>query len=162
MNENKPLGVVDLSKVSPESAGDVIENAIMVLEGPKCMNRDRPYNGQPWTNNGIRGSTQIAGLTFRDIRDCYIRAFIISHPYYHEGTLQRLEPNATLIDEANKGEKAQLNGNDLFSLIGDIDPIAVSQNLSCEIERVMGIFPNISDIQEQSNQLLKNMGILGD
>ena len=115
------------------------------------MNRDRPYTGQPWTDLGVRGSTEVKGLTFRDIKDCFIRAYIVSHPYYvydevkRESTLIRQEPNATLIDEANKGEKAQLNGNDLYTLVGDIDPVALSQNLSCEIEKMMGIFPNISD-----------------
>lgn len=161
MNENKPpLGVIDLSKVSPESAGEVLENAILVLEGPKSMKRDRHYDGQPWTCTGKRGSAQVTGLTFRDIRDCFIRAFIISHDYYHPGTLQRLEPNATLIDEAHKGESAQLNGNDVYTLIGDIDPIAVYQNLSCEMEKAMGIFPNLCDIEEESTQLLKDIGIL--
>lgn len=159
---NEHNSIVDLTNVAPDSIGEVLENAIAVLEGPKFMNRNRPYDGQPWTDTGVRGATQVAGLTFRDIRDCYIRAFIISHPYYHEGTLKRLEPNASLIDEANKGEKAQLNGNDTYFMVGSVDPIAVFQNLSCEMEKVMGIFPNLSTSQEETTKLLRNMGILGD
>lgn len=107
------------------------------------MRRDRAYDGQPWTASGMRGSAQVAGLTMRDISDCYIRAFILSHSYFKEGTMELLQPNATLIDEANKGENAALCSNDLYSLVGDFDPMAVSQNLGCEIEKLMGIFPNI-------------------
>lgn len=112
------------------------------LFGPATMDPERPYNGQPWTSAGTRGQTEIKGITFRDLSDAFIRAFIISHPYYQDGTLIPLEPNATLIDEAHKGRAAKLNGNSVFSLVGDIDPIAVSQNLGCEVEKLMGIYPN--------------------
>jgi hypothetical protein len=37
------------------------------------MRRDRPYNGQPHTDTGVRGMTEIRGVTFRDMRDCFIR-----------------------------------------------------------------------------------------
>lgn len=128
---------------------DHVGEAIDSLEGSKTMDPDRPYDGQSHTHMGNRGKTEVKGLTMRDIRDCFIRAFIISHPYYfydevnREFTLIRQEPNATLIDEANKGIYAKLNGNDVYNLVGDIDPIAVSQNLGCEIEKMMGIFPNL-------------------
>lgn len=151
------IPTIDLSGHSPESIGDVLHNAITVMNGSNFMNRDRPYTGQPWTDTGKRGSTEVKGITFRDIRDCFIRAYIISHPYYvydevkRECTLIRQEPNATLIDEANKGIHAKLNGSDVFSLVGDIDPIAVSQNLGCEIEKIMGIFPNIPDQMKSSS-----------
>jgi hypothetical protein len=107
------------------------------------MQRDRPYNGQPHTITGVRGATEIKGITFRDLRDCFIRAFIISHQHYKDGTLEELQPNATLRDEAKRGSAAALSENDVYSLVGGIDPIAVAQNLACEIEMLMGIFPNI-------------------
>lgn len=110
------------------------------------MQRDRPYNGQPHTDTGERGSTEIKGVTFRDLRDCFIRAFIMSHEYYKDGSIKLVQPNATLIDEANKGPSASLCENDVYSLVGTIDPIAVVQNLSCEIERIMGIFPNVPEL----------------
>lgn len=42
------------------------------------MRRDRPYNGQPHTHDGVRGATEIKGVTFRDMRDCFIRAVMLS------------------------------------------------------------------------------------
>lgn len=107
------------------------------------MQSDRPYSGQPHTIDGIRGSQLINGITMRDIRDAYIRAVIISHPCYKEGTLNLLEPNYTLNNEAKKGPNACICGNDLFTLKGNADPIAIIQNLTCELEKLMGIFPNI-------------------
>jgi hypothetical protein len=111
------------------------------------MRRDRPYNGQMHTSTGERGREEVKGLTMRDIRDCYMRAFVMSHEYYKRGSIERQEPNATLIDEANKGEAAVLCENDLFELVGDADPVAVAQNLGCEIERAMGIFPNVPKLR---------------
>lgn len=107
------------------------------------MSRDRPYNGQPHTDKGIRGATLITGVTMRDLRDCFIRAFILSHEHYKSGTLELMQPNATLQDESDKGVLATLCENDLYTLQGDIDPMAVAQNLTCEIEKIMGIFPNV-------------------
>jgi hypothetical protein len=114
------------------------------------MQRDRPYNGQPHTDTGVRGSTVISGVTMRDIRDCFIRAYVDSHTYYQRGSMVPLQPNAALIDEANKGVNAAICENDVYNLIGDVDPIAVAQNLTCEIEKIMGIYPNVPplDISE--------------
>lgn len=107
------------------------------------MRRDRPYNGQPHTGTGERGATEIRGVTFRDLRDCFIRAFILSHEHYKAGTLVEIQPNAALRDEAAKGEAAALCENDIYSLVGGIDPMAVAQNLACEVEKAMGIYPNV-------------------
>lgn len=97
------------------------------------MSRHRPYDGQPWTDSGKRGATKVEGLTMRDIRDCYIRAIFQAS-------------GGPLYEEAQKGEKACLCENDVFSAAVDwnsIDPIALAQNMSCEIEKMMGIFPNV-------------------
>lgn len=107
------------------------------------MRRDRPYNGQAHTSTGIRGSTEIEGITFRDLRDCFIRAYIRSHSVYKDGTLERIEPNSALSDEADKGENAVICENDIYNIVGTSDPMAVCQNLCCEVERVMGIYPNV-------------------
>jgi hypothetical protein len=107
------------------------------------MRRDRPYTGQPWTDGGIRGQTEVKGLTLRDIRDCFIRAYIKSHMSIGENG-EPIQPNHALYTEAEKGEKSVLCGNDLYTLVGDIDPMALSQNINCEIEMAMGIFPNVS------------------
>ena len=110
------------------------------------MRPDRPYNGQPHTSTGMRGATEIKGITFRDLRDCFIRAYILSHSHYKDGTLEEVQPNAALRDEANKGVFAAISENDVFTLVGGIDPIAVSQNLACEVEKMMGIYPNVAPL----------------
>ena len=98
------------------------------------MNRDRPYCGQSHTSEGIRGTTEIKGITFRDLRDCFIRAIYLSASHLDE----------ELYDEADKGEDAALCENDLYKLdLNKLDPMAICQNLTCEVERIMGIFPNI-------------------
>lgn len=96
------------------------------------MRRDRPYSGQPHTITGQRGSTEIRGITFRDLRDAYIRAWCQSMGV----------ENPAHYAESEKGEDAVLCENDIYQLKGDYDPMAVLQNLSCEIEKMMGIYPN--------------------
>lgn len=115
------------------------------------MRRDRPYGGQPHTDTGERGRQEIRGITMRDLRDCFIRAFILSHQHYKPGSIETIQPNAALRDEAGKGEHAAICENDLYGLVGDIDPIAVAQNLTCEVEKAMGIFPNVPALQFKSN-----------
>lgn len=120
-----------------------IENALDNL-GHNCddHSRSRPYGGQPHTVNGIRGATEIKGVTFRDLRDAYIRAVFQS--------AHHLAPH--LYEQAQKGEQAMISENDLYSLDwNDLDPMAIMQNLSCEIEGLMGIFPNIPKLQAQEN-----------
>lgn len=107
------------------------------------MRRDRPYNGQPHTDTGIRGATEIKGITFRDLRDCFIRAVLLSTGAEVIGG-KDMRP---LYEEACKGEQAALCENDLYGFNLDaLDPMAVCQNLSCEVERAMGIFPNVPEL----------------
>jgi hypothetical protein len=92
------------------------------------MRQDRPYNGQS------REATEIKGITFRDLRDCFIRAVVLSS----SGTISE-----NLWQEAYKGENAALCENDLYGWdFSKLDPMAIAQNLSCEIEKIMGISPN--------------------
>lgn len=83
--------------------------------------RDRPYDGQPWTDLGERGKQEIKGITMRDLRDCYIRACYLS-----------------------SGLSTEQYPKSVYELPwDDMSPIAIAQNLTCEVERVMGIFPNL-------------------
>lgn len=116
------------------------------------MSRDREFDGQLHTCTGLRGATEIKGITFRDLRDCFIRAFILSHCHYKDGTVEEMQPNASLRDEASKGEFAAICENDVYSLVGSIDPIAVAQNLCCEIEKIMGIYPNVPELLTDKNK----------
>lgn len=104
------------------------------------MRRDRPYSGQPHTDTGQRGATEIRGVTFRDLRDCFIRAVFLSA--HHVKPAQ--------YEEACKGENAVLCENDLYGWdLNQLDPIAVAQNLSCEVERAMGIYPNVPGLKSK-------------
>ena len=94
------------------------------------MKRDRPYDGQSHTEHGIRGATVIEGVTFRDLRDCLIRAYCLS------------SGPGPLYDEARKGEHAEIDENVIYTIKG-VDRLAVAQNMSCEIERLMDIYPNL-------------------
>lgn len=117
------------------------------------MHRDRPYNGQPHTDTGRRGATEIKGITFRDLRDCFIRAVLLSTGAETiDGKNMR-----PLYEEACKGDAAALCENDLYGFnLDKLDPMAICQNLSCEIERAMGIFPNVPKLkwtgEEHDNQ----------
>lgn len=95
--------------------------------------RNRPYDGQPHTHNGERGKTLVAGLTFRDVKDCFIKGALLAcggqenFKYLYE----RAKQNTWVEDDIYKIPWEQ------------IDPLAVWQNMSCEMERMMGIFPNV-------------------
>jgi hypothetical protein len=85
----------------------------------QVLNRNRPYNGQQHTGDGERGKQQVVGLTMRDIRDCLILAFYDS---------------SGLSNPPKSVEDLPLHEMSLE---------AISQNMTCWIERYMGIFPNI-------------------
>ncbi len=99
------------------------------------MSRKRDYDGQPHTDYGERGKRLVEGLTMRDICDCFIRGVFLSASH--------VAPD--LYAEADKGEDAELDKNDLYKIsYHRVDPGAICQNMMCEVERMMGIFPNIS------------------
>ena len=100
------------------------------------MQRSRPYNGQPQTVTGQRGATEVMGVTFRDLRDCYIRARCLAMG-------ANCAENMPRYNEALKGENAALCENDVYALKGDVDEMAVLQCFCCEVEKLMGIYPNV-------------------
>jgi hypothetical protein len=117
------------------------------------MRRDRPYNGQPHTGTGMRGATEVKGITFRDLRDCFIRAVLLSTGGYRDHDPKVRARMEALYDEAKKGENAALCENDLYGFNLDrLDPMAICQNLSCEVERLMGIYPNVPELKESHDR----------
>jgi len=90
--------------------------------------RNRPYNGQPQTDEGERGKTLVAGLTFRDVCDCYVLGFLMA-----TGRSALAESGTATYNDVYEAAKVDPN----------FDPLAVMQNMSCEMERRMGIFPNL-------------------
>lgn len=85
------------------------------------LDRNRPYKGQRWTDDGLRGKQEVQGLTMRDVRDCLILAMYDSRPA-----------------DCNPPPKEVTN-----LPLERMDAEAISQNLGCWIERYMGIFPNV-------------------
>ncbi len=67
------------------------------------------------------------GVTFRDLRDCFIRGCY--------------DASGLLVEDWPK---------DIYGLPWDkMDPIAVFQNMACWVERYMGIFPNVPELRER-------------
>ena len=91
------------------------------------MDRNRPYDGQPHTDQGERGKTLIEGLTMRDVADCILLGFL----------------------DASGGIPENPDRNSLYSQPGidGVDPGAVIQNAVCHVEKMMGIFPNIPKLE---------------
>ena len=48
------------------------------IQGSSAFSLDqaRPYDGQPHTDQGLRGKTFVSGLTMRDVADCMVRGFL--------------------------------------------------------------------------------------
>ena len=102
--------------------------------------RNRPYDGQPHTDNGLRGKTKIKGITFRDLRDCYIKACFLSAGHTNPELYERVENGGWLT-------------NDIYKInFSEIDPIAIAQNMSCEVEKLMGIYPNVPSLRVNDNE----------
>jgi hypothetical protein len=95
-----------------------------------ALDRERLYNGQPQTDTGERGKTELKGITMRDVRDCFIIGAF----------------EAAGIEESKRGSIYELDLN-------DIDPLAWEQNLACHLERRMGIYPNVSELVYKDDDL---------
>lgn len=114
-----------------------VPGAIIECPAEPTTSRDRPYDGQEHTDNGLRGKTFVEGLTMRDIADCYFRAILHSSG--------DMELNALAdSDDIQKIKDTVWHDVNWAAL----DPVAIQQNLTCNIEKMMGIFPNISKVEE--------------
>ena len=127
--------------------------------------RERPYNGQPWTDGGSRGKTKVKGLTMRDIKDCFIKAFLLSCPDKEyiaadvflkcwDFSVDPAIPTQYLLDKQKEGrfvstkvETGNWRPQDVYLIKEEPDPIAISQNMMCEVEKMMGIYPNINIVE---------------
>lgn len=137
--------------------------------------RERPYNGQSHTSEGIRGKQEVKGLTMRDLTDCMVKAMLISSPDHaalstEEGEFlkcwdfseckpeneeQDAKPRQYLLDKIAEGkyvgDKVAIGNwrtQDVYKIDwNNIDPVAILQNFGCEVEKMMGIFPNIDKLE---------------
>lgn len=116
----------------PMDLGDIITGLSDHLTDPS-----RPFTGQPHTDNGERGKTEVKGIRFRDLADCIVRAFIDAAGF----TIEDEELRDALYRRAEDGT---LNYNDVYLLdLSQMDPLALLKNTCCRVEKVMGIFPNV-------------------
>lgn len=117
--------------VDPEDMRATLEEAMVELErlAPSSLaghlDRERPYDGQPHTDEGERGRQEVHGVTMRDVVDCFVRAC------YDASGLAPKDWPGTIYDLPWE----------------TMDPLAISQNLTCWIERYMGIFPNLKGLR---------------
>lgn len=87
------------------------------------MDRNRPYDGQSHTDEGERGKTLVEGLTMRDVADCMIVGFLEASGLYPENPTR----------------------NDIYTVPEPPSPGAAIQCAMCNVEKMMGIFPNIQE-----------------
>lgn len=94
----------------------------------EALDRSRPYDGQPHTDGGggERGRQLVSGVTMRDIFDSFIVAC-----YRSSGLDLQQYPDSVYRLPWNK-----------------MDPWAIGQNLTCEIEKRMGIYPNVPTLEK--------------
>ena len=120
---------MDEDEITPEIFGEMMAKVeeIIIKDLSKETNRDRPYDGQPHTDEGIRGKTLVEGLTMRDVGDCMAMGLLDA---------SGIEPLQETVD------KGTWTYNDLYQL-EDFDPIAAIQCMACRMEKMMGIYPNI-------------------
>ena len=107
--------------------------AFVAVEGSSAYSnkRDRPYTGQSHTSDGERGKTLIEGLTMRDLQDCFVIGLL----------------RASGIPELySKAISNTWLKKDVYDIPMDIDPIAACQNMLCEVEKMMGIYPNTPEV----------------
>ena len=106
--------------------------------------RDRPYNGKSWTDNGIRGKQEVKGLTMRDISDCLIKAMLISSGDDDlNNRVFEISDDLDIGKNTSYASKGTWRKQDVYKIyFSNVDPIAIAQNLTCFIEHYMGIFPN--------------------
>lgn len=99
----------------------------------KEFDKKRPYSGQQHTDFGKRGKTLVKGLTMRDIVDCYCIGF-----------LKALDPEKDLDSEKILSrDESEWKYQDIYKARCAFDSGAVRQNMMVEIEKRMGIYPNI-------------------
>ncbi|KKL81394.1 hypothetical protein LCGC14_1995240 [marine sediment metagenome] len=121
--------------------GDIIESMTDHTTDP-----DRPFTGQPHTDQGERGKTEVKGIRFRDLADCMVKAFVNSAG-------SDVEDEGLRDELYRRAEDGTLNYNDLYKLdLSEMDPLALVQNTMCRVEKMMGIYPNVPKLHAKEDQ----------
>ncbi len=105
--------------------------------GDNTTDPGRPFDGQPHTDAGERGKTMVEGLRMRDIADCILLGFL----YSMEGFGYSIAESGTATyNDVYVAQEAD----------PDFDPLAVIQNAMCQIEKRMGIYPNVPKLTPEA------------
>jgi len=120
----------------PEGIVQRIGEILYQTTNHSFANRERPYDGQPHTDQGERGKTLLAGVTFRDLCDAFVIGWLQANG--KQGIVD--SPDATY--------------NDIYEHGGEcsIDPLAAMQCMSVELEKRMGIYPNVPKLRASSDR----------
>ena len=130
--------------MNDENLVNKLKFAMVAAGGSSAYRNDqeRPYNGQPQTDHGERGKTEVCGLTMRDIADCFVQGFLAA-----SGISELADKTIALdTDEANY-KTGDWRYEDVYKIKNDLDPQAVIQMAMCFVEKYMGIFPNVGKIE---------------
>lgn len=131
LNGSTKIAGQEIPLVAGDSPEEVMSNLAELLKDTTVLDRDRSYTCQ----QSKRHQHIVSGLTMRDISDCIIRGFLLSAGH--------INPEGYAKVEAGTCCQEDLYGWNL----NEIDPVAVLQNTGCEIEKMMGIYPNLLDKQ---------------
>lgn len=136
---NTPEESINLFFHAVASSDDMVASLFKYIEAtlsPRSTLPDRPFDGQPHTHQGERGKQPVSGLNMRDLADCLVRA--IAH-----------SANDQLSEEAYKRVDQNLfTYRELYELdLNQTDPVAIIQNMCVEVEKVMGIYPNVPELR---------------
>ena len=115
--------------IDDEGFNQMLKWAFMEIQGSSglSLDRNRPYDGQPQTDQGERGKQIIKGLSMRDVADCIVLGFL---------------------DAAGIDREWPIH-DDIYTIcLDNIDPGAVIQNAMCHVEKMMGIYPNLPKLEE--------------
>ena len=116
------------NEADTEAMMEAITDAIYEM-GDNTMDPGRPFDGQSHTDQGVRGKTLVEGLRYRDVADCFVLAWL------------------TCDGRHELAESGTATYNDIFEAAPDeVDPLAVMQNMLCEMEKRQGIYPNVPDL----------------
>lgn len=123
------------SIASSENIVQSLLDAVVSIFDQGTTDPNRAYDGQPHTYQGERGKQKVSGLDMRDLADCLVRAFAHS-------------ANDQLSKEAyDRIDKNLFTYKELYDLdLSKTDPVAIIQNLVVEVEKTMGIYPNVPEL----------------
>jgi hypothetical protein len=121
---------MDNNKELSDNINKTILFAMKEIQGASgwSMDRNRPYDGQIQTDSGERGKALIVGLTMRDMVDCMVRGYLAAAGVKRDNPVW----------------------DDVFSIdLPHFDPMAMMQNAMREVEKMMGIYPNVPPLIEK-------------